>query len=435
MGSLNITLGKVEDYIEQKLNKKLQDDLQKLKIVKEADLECCAYFHLRQYLSCDSSWTILARKHSQKTQHYIDLLLFRKYKPIIAIELKWNKPSIGKKDKQSLSKSVHKLHVNRAYFISTITKDKDKEKAYKSLPYPEKIAKNIKGFFIPLGDQDEEWHKKWHSNKNKYTSEITESAYDESVAKNERAKKKILGEHPLVNNKKQKGLCINNVTEMCCAATWDKKGIDASNTGNYTFTVDAFTKSIELNPHDGYTYYCRAGAYSKLSEHNKAIEDYSKAIDLNPHDAYSHFLRGNEYSELGDHDKAMEDFNKMIELYPQLAFAYNRRGIAYDTIGNHQRAIEDYSEAIYLKPNYIAPYYNRALAYAKLEQYHLSMEDLNKCISLKPDYADAYRYRGSVYFSQGKILQCHRDAIKAAALGNYELLEFNEECGITPLVK
>jgi hypothetical protein len=63
------------------------------------------------------------------------------------------------------------------------------------------------------------------------------------------------------------------------------------------------------------------------------------------------------------------------------------------------------------------------------------MEDFNKCISLKPYYADAYRYRGSVYFSQGKILQCHRDVLKAAALGNYELLEFNEECGITPLVE
>ena len=125
-------------------------------------------------------------------------------------------------------------------------------------------------------------------------------------------------------------MSVNNVAEMHNALACNKIGNDANDAGNYTFAVDVFTKSIELNPNDGYTYYCRAGAYSKLSEHDKAIEDYSKAVALNPQDVYSHFLRGNQYSELGDLDKAMEDFNKMIELYPQLAFAYNRRGIAYE---------------------------------------------------------------------------------------------------------
>jgi tetratricopeptide (TPR) repeat protein len=188
----------------------------------------------------------------------------------------------------------------------------------------------------------------------------------------------------LINNKKRRNNAIvNNVAEMHNDAAWNKKGIDASTAGNYTFAIDAFSKSIELNPHEASTYFCRGVAYSKLGNLNKAIEDYSK----------------------------------IIQLYPQLAFGYNKRGIAYDKLGKHQHAIEDYSEAIRLKPHY-------ADAYSKCDQFQLSIEDFNKVICLKPDHADAYRYRGAVYFLQGKDNLGYRDARKAHTLGNSELLEW-----------
>ena len=44
-------------------------------------------------------------------------------------------------------------------------------------------------------------------------------------------------------------------------------------------------------------------------------------------------------------------------------------------------------------------------------------------ISLKPDHSYAYHRRGAAYFFQGKDPQGYRDAIKAAALGNCELLD------------
>ncbi|HPD57584.1 MAG TPA: hypothetical protein P5294_10480 [Smithellaceae bacterium] len=166
MGSAKITVGQVEKYIEQKLNKKLQNDLKKLRMIKEADLECCAYFHLRKYLYRDSSWKIFARKHSLHTEHYIDLLLFRKNTPRIALELKWNKQTIGNKDKESLSKSIKKLRVNRAYFISTIT---GKKSCQDKLSNKKIDAYTIKGIFIPIG----ELIQGWHSRRKKFMSEMS----------------------------------------------------------------------------------------------------------------------------------------------------------------------------------------------------------------------------------------------------------------------
>ena len=99
---------------------RLKKDLLKVRMVKEADLECCAYYHMNRYLRRDDDWRILARKHARHTGHYIDLLIFRKAVPRVAGELKWHSAEISKKDRQSLRRGIKRLRVNRAYFITTL---------------------------------------------------------------------------------------------------------------------------------------------------------------------------------------------------------------------------------------------------------------------------------------------------------------------------
>lgn len=114
----------------------------------------------------------------------------------------------------------------------------------------------------------------------------------------------------------------------------------------------------------------------------------------------------------------------MIEIIPELALSYNKRGICYDKLGEHQRAIKDYTEAIRLKPDCYEAIYNRALDYGRLHQNQLSIEDFTRVISIKPDHVKSYHYQGVTYFIHGKKLLGYRDAKKAAALGNCELLEW-----------
>jgi hypothetical protein len=112
------TVGTVESFIRRRLPGKLQNDLRKLRITKEADAECCIYFHLRKALHADAGWSILARKFARFTEHYIDLLLLRKKCPRLAIEIKWNRKRISGKDRRSLNKALKDMRVNKAYFIS-----------------------------------------------------------------------------------------------------------------------------------------------------------------------------------------------------------------------------------------------------------------------------------------------------------------------------
>jgi len=123
----NISPVQVESFIRHELPGKLEKDLRLLNIVKEADLECCAYYFLREYLKRDPSWQILAHRHSKRTGYYLDLLIFRTLKPRIAIEFKWNPKSISEKDRRSLRKAIKKLQVNKAYFICAVRSTSDFE--------------------------------------------------------------------------------------------------------------------------------------------------------------------------------------------------------------------------------------------------------------------------------------------------------------------
>jgi len=120
--SAKIGLQRVESFIRHALPKKLSADLRHVRIVKEADLECCAYYHLRRFLRGDSRWTVLTRKYVRRTGYYVDMLIFRKRVPRISMELKWDRTRISRKDLSSLRRSIDTLGVNRAYFVATNTK-------------------------------------------------------------------------------------------------------------------------------------------------------------------------------------------------------------------------------------------------------------------------------------------------------------------------
>lgn len=131
------TLQDIQGFIRKKrsrdLGAKLRRDLQTLRFVREADVECAAYHHLRHYIGEGSKWRVFARKHVKRTGHYIDLLVFKRECPVIAIELKWGQVDIGQKDRKSLYLAITKLKVQKAYWLSVVCSDKKKKALNKRL--------------------------------------------------------------------------------------------------------------------------------------------------------------------------------------------------------------------------------------------------------------------------------------------------------------
>ena len=165
---MRIGLQQFESFIREKLPDQLKKDLLKLRMVKEADLECCAYYHINRYLRHDDDWRVLARKHSRHTGHFIDLLIFRKAVPRVAIELKWHRAEISKKDRQSLRRAIKRLRVNRAYFITTLIGAKEFTPIKKAI-----IEKNrLFEIIIPLTLSAAQL-KEWKERRRRYMSRMS----------------------------------------------------------------------------------------------------------------------------------------------------------------------------------------------------------------------------------------------------------------------
>lgn len=164
------TLINIESFIRTQLPELLSRDLHKLRIVKEADIECCAYFHLRKLMGESSSWKVLARKHVPHTGYYVDILIFEKKTPRIAIELKWGKKKIGKKDRASLESALSQLGVNKAYWISALPSNK-----YASPPREESERYNLHQIIVPLELSDNKL-KAWKVARAQYRNQMTQGA-------------------------------------------------------------------------------------------------------------------------------------------------------------------------------------------------------------------------------------------------------------------
>jgi hypothetical protein len=125
-----IHLAEVESFVKHALKDKLRKDLRNLRILKEGDVECCAYYHLRRILRPDPEWRVFARKFSPKTGFYTDLVIFHGKKARIAIEIKWKRRKISKKDRRALASARKNLRVRKTYFYCVMPD----ASTYKKLP-------------------------------------------------------------------------------------------------------------------------------------------------------------------------------------------------------------------------------------------------------------------------------------------------------------
>ncbi len=167
---------------------------------------------------------------------------------------------------------------------------------------------------------------------------------------------------------------------------WFDLGIFELKSRRYQAAIEAFSKAIEINPHDDMAYNHRGIAWSQKGDYDRAVADYTKAIDINPRytNAYNH--RGIAWTQKGDYDQAIADYTKAIDITPRYANAYNNRGGAWSQKGDYDQAIADYTKAIDINPRYTNAYRNRGSTWYQKGDYFRAIEDYGKVLELKPSY-------------------------------------------------
>jgi tetratricopeptide (TPR) repeat protein len=95
------------------------------------------------------------------------------------------------------------------------------------------------------------------------------------------------------------------------------KGNECVKSKDYKEAVTCYSRSIELNPGEAFTYANRAMAYLKLKEYKNVIADSSKAIELKPGYLKAFHRRGKAFAALNKFEEAIKDFQYILEEEPE----------------------------------------------------------------------------------------------------------------------
>ncbi|MGB7062672.1 MAG: FlgO family outer membrane protein [Candidatus Zixiibacteriota bacterium] len=123
--------------------------------------------------------------------------------------------------------------------------------------------------------------------------------------------------------------------------------------GNYTQGVRELQKMVERYPQERDAF-CWLGMIYRdlLGEPEAAIPFFTKAIEIDPLDKFSYNMLAYAYNAIGDFEKSIWAINEYISLAPDEANPYDSRADLYAYNGKLDQAIESYTKASEKKPGF-----------------------------------------------------------------------------------
>jgi tetratricopeptide (TPR) repeat protein len=127
------------------------------------------------------------------------------------------------------------------------------------------------------------------------------------------------------------------------AEDWRKRGHEASGHWRHEEAIEAYTRAIELDPKDFWSYDSRGMTYVSIAESECAALRKRPGTECKSVKAFYHY------------HQAIADYDKAIELTPNeyriaskkfLPVIYLRRARVYNSLGDDKHMIEDYKTAV-----------------------------------------------------------------------------------------
>ena len=203
--------------------------------------------------------------------------------------------------------------------------------------------------------------------------------------------------------------------------------------GEIDQSIDAFRKSLEMNPYDPtprnnlYQIYRERGIEAlNLKAYQKAALYFGEALQFKPEDALLYRLMGDAYARAGDLKNAIAQYRKAFEYDPadleikqNLAGYLSNYGVELTGAQRWEEAIAAYQEALQLIPTLNIAYANlvdvlwkRANTYRKSGHIDKAIDAYLQLIQVDAD-ADAHSLLGELYLKKRAYPQAI-DAFRSA---------------------
>jgi len=187
---------------------------------------------------------------------------------------------------------------------------------------------------------------------------------------------------------------------------WFDKGNGFISLGQYDSAVDAFTKSIAIDPQFGLAYYGKGFALYNLQRYNEAFAAYIKSAELDSKYAAGYVTFDNKqapFSSLDPNAKAFVASNNALQLDPKNDYIWTIEGTALINLGRYDEALTASNTIIELKTNGSSlAWTNKGTALRYLGRNQESLDAFNAALSINPNDVYAWNGKGVTLASLGR---------------------------------
>ncbi len=119
---------------------------------------------------------------------------------------------------------------------------------------------------------------------------------------------------------------------------WFDQGNALMGQKKYYKAIQAFNKSIEIDPQHAATWNNKGLALMHQDKNDEAIQAYEKAIEIDPQLAEAWYNKGIALDNQGKYKEAIQAYDRATEIDPQNADAWGNKGSDLNVLGKNDEA-------------------------------------------------------------------------------------------------
>lgn len=197
--------------------------------------------------------------------------------------------------------------------------------------------------------------------------------------------------------------------------TWYDLGVANRYQKEYEASIKALKKALELDPQAHWVWFELGLALKEYRQYKGAAEALQKAAQLKPNSPITWYELGLAYARQKDDKQAIAAYNRAIALKSRYSAAWYDLGRLYDRNKDYDKAVAAFERALEISPQQAPIWDNLGITLSKKGEYDRGIEAFTKAIQIDPEYEAAYNNMAITYRYKGdldKAVGFHQEALQ-----------------------
>lgn len=199
---------------------------------------------------------------------------------------------------------------------------------------------------------------------------------------------------------------------------WKLKGDILVWLGEDKKALEAYDRSVELNPNNNYAemYFKQASLQIKMNLNEQAAESYKKGLKIAPLDKNAWYNLGKIFCRLDRYQEAAQAFEQILKIEPDNFMTIHMKAKALQKSGAYANAIKEYKELLKIYPTMSIAWLGIASCLIQIDSYQEALEAYDQYVKISPNDPNAWTSRSIVLCSLGRYQEFLESCNKALAI-------------------